>query len=68
MAIRALPDRSRARVPIVALSASAQGADVDRSLAAGMDDHVAKPIDSAGLAACVTRWIYRPGPAGSNAV
>jgi CheY-like chemotaxis protein len=56
-AIRSLPDAARARVPIVAISASAQPSDVARSRAAGMDAHVAKPIDSEALASCVIRWV-----------
>lgn len=58
-AIRQLPDAARARVPIVAISASAQPSDVARSRAAGMDDHIAKPIDSKALASCVLRWVSR---------
>jgi hypothetical protein len=55
-AIRALADPVRSRVPIVAVSASALPSDVDRSLAAGMDAHLSKPIDSATLASCVLHW------------
>lgn len=43
--IRAL-DREDARtVPIIAVSANAFDADVQASLAAGMDDHLSKPVD-----------------------
>ncbi|HEX2039587.1 MAG TPA: response regulator [Acidimicrobiales bacterium] len=38
------------RVPIVALTASATQADRQRALAAGMDEHVAKPVDRERLA------------------
>ena len=37
------------RIPIIALSANAFKEDVDKSLKAGMNDHVAKPIDPAEL-------------------
>jgi len=47
-ALRAL-DRDDADVPIVALSANAFEDDVTRSLAAGMDRHLAKPLDVAAL-------------------
>lgn len=56
-AIRALADPGRSRVPIVAVSASALPSDVDWSLAAGMDVHLSKPIDSATLASCVLHWM-----------
>ena len=47
--IRAL-DRPDARaVPILAMTADAFGADVQRALAAGMNDHLAKPIEPAQL-------------------
>lgn len=42
-AIRALPDGDR--VKIIALSANAFEEDVQKSLATGMNAHVAKPID-----------------------
>ena len=42
-------------VPIVAMTAHALAGDRERSLAAGMDDHVTKPIDSETLAAALER-------------
>ena len=42
-AIRELPRGTE--IPIIALSANAFKQDIERSLAAGMDAHVAKPID-----------------------
>ena len=42
-------------VPIVALTASVMKADVERALAAGMDSHVAKPIDPAKLDAVMAQ-------------
>lgn len=44
-AIRALPDPAVAKVPIVALSANVFESDMKRSREAGMDGHLAKPID-----------------------
>jgi len=41
----------RPRVPIVAMTAGASEADRVRCLQAGMDEHVAKPVDRARLAA-----------------
>ncbi len=44
-AIRALPDPEAANIPIVAMTANAFDEDRQRALDAGMNDHVAKPID-----------------------
>jgi CheY-like chemotaxis protein/anti-sigma regulatory factor (Ser/Thr protein kinase) len=44
-AIRALPDPALAGIPIVAMSANAFREDIEASRAAGIDAHVAKPID-----------------------
>ena len=47
-------------VPIIAMTASAMTDDRDRCFAAGMNDHVAKPIDVADLFSVLHRW-FRPG-------
>ena len=57
-AIRELPG-GRA-LPIVALTANAFDEDRQRSLAAGMDDHVSKPIEPEVLFAAVLRWLSVP--------
>lgn len=48
-AIRALPDPALAQIPIVALSANVFESDIQRSMDAGMEAHLAKPIDVPGL-------------------
>jgi len=58
--IRALPDPDKRGIPIIALTASALKADVDRCMAAGMDDHLSKPYDCKALASKLVRWLY-PG-------
>ncbi|WP_285739164.1 HAMP domain-containing protein [Kitasatospora phosalacinea] len=54
-AIRESTDR--ATVPIVAVTAKAMPDDRARSLAAGADDHLTKPVDAAELIATVQRWV-----------
>jgi CheY-like chemotaxis protein len=44
-------------VPIVAMTAHAMAGDAERSLAAGMNDHVTKPIDPDQLLSTLHKWI-----------
>jgi len=61
--IRSLPGAA-GRVPIVAMTANAMAEDVRRCLDAGMNGHIAKPIEKAALVAAVVRWGNRePAPA-----
>lgn len=43
--IRALPDPEKAQIPIVAMTANAFAEDRENALAAGMNEHIAKPFD-----------------------
>ena len=67
--IRALatePGNERfATLPIVAMSALAMAHDVENGLAAGMNEHVSKPIDPDLLMAVLARWMGQrdDGPA-----
>jgi CheY-like chemotaxis protein len=54
-AIRRLPGRPT--LPIVAMTANAFSEDRDECLAAGMDDHVSKPVELPKFYACLLRWL-----------
>jgi two-component system, sensor histidine kinase and response regulator len=45
------------RLPIIAMTANAMASDRDLCLEAGMNDHIAKPIDSDQLFGVLLRWI-----------
>jgi two-component system, sensor histidine kinase and response regulator len=47
-------------IPIIAMTAHAMSGDSAKSLAAGMNDHITKPIDPAALFETLARWI-KPG-------
>jgi DNA-binding response OmpR family regulator len=47
-------------LPVVAMTANAMVGDREKALAAGMNDHVAKPINVDELFATLARWIRRP--------
>ncbi|MFE8031885.1 diguanylate cyclase [Thiohalocapsa marina] len=44
-------------IPIIAMTAAAFESDRDKVLAAGMNDHIAKPVDPQQLAAVLLRWL-----------
>ena len=54
--IRALPPVEH-HIPIIALSANAFEEDKQKSLAAGMDDHVAKPVDTKKLKETLAKYL-----------
>lgn len=56
--IRQLP--GYATTPIVAMTANAFAEDRQRCLAAGMNDHLAKPVDPDRLHAILRRWLPQP--------
>lgn len=64
--IRALAttDKRFADIPIIAMTAHAMLRDVEKSLEAGMNDHVVKPIDPDRLFAALSKWL--PAQAGES--
>ena len=58
--IRTMPQCRQ--LPIIAMTASATAGDRERALAAGMNDHIAKPIDVPAMFDTIVRWV-RPADA-----
>jgi len=56
-------NKASARLPIIALTAHASEQDRANSLAAGMDDHLTKPIDAHQLWNLLRRWLAPQLPA-----
>ncbi len=50
-------DAGERRIPIIAMTANALADDVEECLAAGMDDHIGKPVSIAVLREKIARWI-----------
>jgi signal transduction histidine kinase/DNA-binding response OmpR family regulator/HPt (histidine-containing phosphotransfer) domain-containing protein len=60
--LRELPEFDE--LPIIAMTANAMQSDRELCREAGMNDHVAKPIEPRDLFACLLRWVrYRAAPA-----
>ncbi len=55
--IRRLKGCSAEELPIVAMTAHAMKGDYEKSLSAGMNDHITKPIDPEYLYRTLTKWL-----------
>ncbi len=62
-AIRKL-ERPDADIPIIAMTADAFSEDIQRCLACGMNDHLAKPIDIQAVATKLKKYLKQGTPAG----
>jgi CheY-like chemotaxis protein len=56
-AIRQMPRFER--LPIIAVTARAMPGDREKSLAAGANDYVTKPVDTDELLTCMERWLSK---------
>jgi len=53
-------------LPVIAMTANAMVGDRDKALAAGMNDHIAKPIKLAQLFGTLARWIGSASAASAS--
>ena len=58
-AIRAFDDSTLANIPIIAMTANAFSEDVQKALDAGMNEHIAKPIDVDVMMKTVTEVLQK---------
>ena len=58
-AIRQLPDREKACIPIIAMTANAFEEDKKDAMAAGMNGHMAKPIQVEQLLSMLAEMMYK---------
>ena len=58
-AIRQLPDREKAGIPIIAMTANAFAEDKKNAMAAGMNGHLAKPIQVEQLLSMLAEMMYK---------
>ena len=56
-AIRSLDRKDAERLPIVAMTADAFAEDVQNARNAGMNEHIAKPLDLKHLSEILRRWL-----------
>ena len=65
-AIRALGREDARKIPIIAMTANAFVDDVMDSKRAGMNEHIAKPLDFDRLIECMNRWLQTEDGKGAE--
>ncbi len=60
-AIRALPDKGLAGIPIIAMTANAFQEDIKKAEETGMDGHIAKPLDIPAMKATLQQVLKNEG-------
>jgi PAS domain S-box-containing protein len=53
--------KEQAKLPIIAMTANAMAGDKEKVIAAGMNDHIAKPINVTDMFATMNKWITPSG-------
>ena len=56
-AIRDMEREDAKKIPILALTANVFASDLGKAYHAGMNEHIAKPLDIAKLLEAIQRWI-----------
>ena len=57
--IRKLSDRKKAEIPIIAMTANAFASDREQALAAGMNEHIGKPVSIDKLISTLSEFISK---------
>jgi signal transduction histidine kinase/CheY-like chemotaxis protein len=66
--IRSLPDSAAHDIPIIAMTANVYKDDVDKSIAAGMNGHIGKPVDYDELIGVMRRHLSKKAAATKDAM
>ncbi len=56
VAIRTMGKKDSKSIPIIAMTANAFAEDVQAAISAGMNEHIAKPLDLNNLMSCIEKW------------
>ena len=64
--IRHLNDPAKSRIPIIAVTANAFEEDRKNAFAAGMNDHLAKPVDLEELIAALEKYLPKDNAKASG--